>query len=502
MAQHTKTGVHLSVQVHCTRKNNSKQGAQNNRIMVGINASANGNHDNEDAGENEEPNNREKSDQSRSDSMSLQRGHQADADDHDSPFRGRDHEQRSHSSRTGGTQTSRRRRHRHDWRQRNRRHRSPFRGGDDRWLRHERDNDRNRRDAMGDGGAQSRGGQHEQERDDSDTSGYYTSCQSSEDDSRSRSRSREHSRSRNHRRGYVETEDTETPKTAMSYRKAPQVQKKNVADRIQVLVKGTIFRKLKFITSEEMFNKAMKIVIETEEPNDEDEFIRIYKTCVVGGINAKRSTCEQAGARIVKELLTKQGYIEGDNNPPYSIHSLVQLRQGVTVIDKEAFLWFIGEFVACVSGTKVWGRKKYYYRVSEAVIDKGSQELVVTVSDEAFAILLYENYIDKWIARYHMERRGEKPGGKSKGKYTSSVTDHCLYGGWSAEGVTRFNALCAIVDKDRKSADAKKAEDAVLLALRRRKFGDCVDDGNLIDPQEERQQRRVMPEAVEAFCEL
>jgi len=104
----------------------------------------------------------------------------------------------------------------------------------------------------------------------------------------------------------------------------------------------------------------------------------------------------------------------------------------------------------------VWGRKKYYYRVLEAVIDKGSQELGVTVSDEAFAILLYENYMDNWITCYHMERQGEKPGGKAKGTYTSSVTDHCLYGGWSAEGVTRFNALCAIVDKDRKSADAKK----------------------------------------------
>ena len=70
------------------------------------------------------------------------------------------------------------------------------------------------------------------------------------------------------------------------------------------------------------------------------------------------------------------------------------------------------------------------------------------------------------------------------------------------EGVARFNALCAIVNKDRKSTHAKRAEDAVLLALRRRKFGDSVDNGNLIDPQEERQQRRVMHDAVEAFCEL
>jgi hypothetical protein len=120
------------------------------------------------------------------------------------------------------------------------------------------------------------------------------------------------------------------PPKVVSYRKAPQEQKKNVANRIQVLVKGTIFRKLKFIIREAIFNKAMKIVIKTEEPNDEDEFTRIYKTCVVGGINVKRSTCEQAGARIVKELLTRQGYIEGDNDPPYS-ETLVQLWQGSMV---------------------------------------------------------------------------------------------------------------------------------------------------------------------------
>ena len=45
-------------------------------------------------------------------------------------------------------------------------------------------------------------------------------------------------------------------------------------------------------------------------------------------------------------------------------------------------------------------------RISEAVIDKGGQDLVVTVSDEAFAILIYKKYIDKWIAKFHMEQQG------------------------------------------------------------------------------------------------
>ena len=62
--------------------------------------------------------------------------------------------------------------------------------------------------------------------------------------------------------------------------------------------------------------------------------------------------------------------------------------------------------------------------------------------DEAFAILIYENYIDKWIAIFHMERHGEKAIGMIKGKYTSLVNDQCLYGGWrNTDGIARFNNL-------------------------------------------------------------
>ena len=426
-----------------------------------------------------------------------------DANDHGTPFRGRAQEQhmRSHSRSpltTGESKKSRRRhRHRHDERQRSRRHRTPFRGGDGRLPRHQRDNAEIRRNTLrsGDKG-RSQQGRNDELQDDTDDSASFSGSDS-DYSTQTASESSEDPPWKRRKGG-----NTPTRRHA-SYRKAPLVQSKNVADRISVLVKGTIFRKLKFITSEAMFNKAMKIVLDTEEPDDEEEFIRIYKTTVVGGINAKRSSCEQAGSRIVKDLLDEVGFDESDNEPPIATDTLMMLRQGTTTLDKAAFFWFIGEFLSCVSGKKVWGRKRYYYRVSEAVIDKGSKELVVTVSDEAFAILLYENYIDKWISRYHAEKRGEKPKGKMTGKYTSTIADSCLYGGWSVEGVARFNELCAIVDKDRKTDYAKKAEDEVLLKLRQRKFGDSVDtNGNLIDPREERQRNRVMAETIEAFCEL
>ena len=91
--------------------------------------------------------------------------------------------------------------------------------------------------------------------------------------------------------------------------------------------------------------------------------------------------------------------------------------------------------------------------------------------------------------------------GMIKGKYTSSVNDQCLYGGWSADGIARFNDLCSIVTKDRLNEGAKKAEDTVLLALRREKFGEDVDNESIRDPQEERR-RRAMSVVIEAFCEL
>jgi hypothetical protein len=70
------------------------------------------------------------------------------------------------------------------------------------------------------------------------------------------------------------------------------------------------------------------------------------------------------------------------SRPTIFIGSTCQIGKATTFEEKEAFLWFIGEFLASVVGTKVWGRKKYYNRVLEAVIDKGNQDLVVTVSDQ------------------------------------------------------------------------------------------------------------------------
>ena len=81
----------------------------------------------------------------------------------------------------------------------------------------------------------------------------------------------------------------------------------------------------------------------------------------------------------------------------------------------------------------------------------GGEIKLVTVSDEAFGLLLYENYVDTLIQKYHNERRTLLPSmlstaekkkrgaTKMRGKYTTGSVGNCKFGGWSEKGMRRFN---------------------------------------------------------------
>jgi hypothetical protein len=97
----------------------------------------------------------------------------------------------------------------------------------------------------------------------------------------------------------------------------------------------------------------------------------------------------------------------------------------------------------CVAGKKGWGKVKYFQTVSKAV-DRKTNDILVTASDEAFALLMLENYRDKWILRY--EEACSAGGGRNTdkridGKYTSSVKGHTEFGGGVGK-VSRDSMLC------------------------------------------------------------
>ena len=63
-------------------------------------------------------------------------------------------------------------------------------------------------------------------------------------------------------------------------------------------------------------------------------------------------------------------------------------------------------------------------------------------------------------------------GSKIMGKYTRCSIGYSEYGGWSEEGVIRFNELCRIVVEDRSSCNAMDSEEWVMLTLWQQKYGE------------------------------
>ena len=72
-----------------------------------------------------------------------------------------------------------------------------------------------------------------------------------------------------------------------------------------------------------------------------------------------------------------------------------------------------------------------------------------------------------------------------------------MYGGWSDEGLIRFNQLCRLVAIDRQNEDAAQVEERVLQKLREKRYGSGGDSNSMQDDD-----MMLRWEPVEAFCEL
>ena len=263
----------------------------------------------------------------------------------------------------------------------------------------------------------------------------------------------------------------------------------NIADRVTTYVRKHMFRVVKFISNEHMFGKAFKEVMDHEcvANRDRVKFQMLYESVFNHALNSKRSTCEQAGKNIMMRELKQ---FKEDRMDVFSIDELQKMRRASTEREKKAFLWFYGTFLECVCGLKHWGVQKSKQLVSQATSSATKHGKLVTISDEAFALLLYDNYIEKWLKAFQREEqlRHETPPAepqprsgagsrekskreREKGKYTAQKTGHCKYGGWSREGMARYNEFYHLVKADRTCEQAMDMERELLnhcIALKRR----------------------------------
>ena len=189
---------------------------------------------------------------------------------------------------------------------------------------------------------------------------------------------------------------------AMSKAEGQRNQERHIAERVKAFVINRLFRKIKFVTNDAMVHEATTMIMDQEDvpQHKRFEFQTIYTWTFNFALNSKRSTCETAGKKcVVDETWPKFKKL---GKKLFTIEELCKLRRAETEREQEAFFWFFGEFLECVCGARHWGKQKEYQLISKATLI-GTREKIVTKSDEAFALLLYENYIDKWKKQGNIE---------------------------------------------------------------------------------------------------
>lgn len=125
-----------------------------------------------------------------------------------------------------------------------------------------------------------------------------------------------------------------------------------------------------------------------------------------------------------------------------SVPEVVDIAELLTEQNYEYYKWFCQSFIKCVIGYDKW----------ETNFCKNLLSSYVLPSDEAFAILLFENNYDCWQDMYE---KNDMKTSQVLNKWTNSGNNKGSKGktikhnGWSIEAYKRFNELFQMITKNR-----------------------------------------------------
>jgi len=141
---------------------------------------------------------------------------------------------------------------------------------------------------------------------------------------------------------------------------------------------------------------------------------------------------------------------------------------------RQAFTFLVEHLLGHVIGKRDWDIKKCFRRVSD----------YVSISDEAYTLLLCENVYEKWLKIKPPQAGAVRT--IVRGKYTDQANgaSNEKYKGWTAQGIQRYNQLYQNVKQNRMEQWAKDIEMNTI-----REFQDRC-KGRLVGTQIRRKKRK------------
>ncbi|KAI2510503.1 hypothetical protein MHU86_3923 [Fragilaria crotonensis] len=214
----------------------------------------------------------------------------------------------------------------------------------------------------------------------------------------------------------------------------------------------------------------------SDDDDDDDDYV----------VPAKRGRTSSAGAAQNLEGLIRVRGMSAKESSMSEKHQENIADRVTTYVRKHMF-----RVVKFISNEHMFalGCTKSKQLVSQATSSATKHGKLVTISDEAFALLLYDNYIEKWLKAFQREEQlrhetppaepqpgaapaaGKVQEGKGERQVYCAKTGHCKYGGWSREGMARYNEFYHLVKADRTCEQAMDMERELLnhcIALKRR----------------------------------
>jgi hypothetical protein len=269
--------------------------------------------------------------------------------------------------------------------------------------------------------------------------------------------------------------------------------------KVKKYAQEKLFRAVKFITSEDELkdlenpNSIASHTMDELNIKKEDRIAwwSVYKVAITDGIadrrnqintNMKKWVLHKSIAEWLMEIIvyTNNNHchdITGRNaintelhrqNQEVPLHlelpklsEILKMRQKPGVLDsdrdddqeydlqEQAFTFLVEHLLGHVIGKREWDMKKCFHMVSDHV----------SISDEAYTLLLLENVYEKWLKIKQHQQPGEKRT-IVKGKYTDPEkgASNEKYKGWTVDGIKRYNQLYQKVQHNRNQKWAKTVE--------------------------------------------
>ena len=172
--------------------------------------------------------------------------------------------------------------------------------------------------------------------------------------------------------------------------------------------------------------------------------------CTVTRLTTVTAICIAAEIKDQNKALTSQGKDIPIHQELPTMEDILKMRQTPRSKYANTTFNFVVEYLAGpVLGQRKWKTERCYKPLSE----------VMTVSDEAFMLLLLENQYDMW--------KDSETTRVGRGKYTENAKNK-KFCGWSNDGIRRFNQLNTEVRANRNKHFAKDVEEETVKTLAER----------------------------------